>query len=88
MKIETWMKILIGVLLLNLAMSGVNYFKSDPVTVTAEDIQNILDTQREELQRKTNNNVRNKAIKTMVDVTDALGDPSKYDSLRTRAFGL
>jgi len=87
MKLETWVKILVVILGLNLLFVIMNYFRSDPVNVTPSEIQNMLDTQRYEISRDNNKKVRDEAFKIMDSVNVLLHDDSNWDSLRTAAFG-
>jgi len=88
MRISLWDKIVVAFLALNLLFMVMNFFKSDPVQITKDDIQHLLDQQRESIYRETNNTTRNEAIKVMDNVHVLLRDTTKYDSLRAAAFGL
>lgn len=86
MKLETWVKILIGVLAVNLLFVMMNYFKSNPRAITPEDVQQLLDNQRAIIYRESNNQIRNEAFQIMDNVHTFMADTSKWDSLRSEAF--
>lgn len=87
MKLETWVKIFIGILAINLLFVIMNYFKSDPTAITPEDVQQLLDNQRSIIYRESNNQIRNEALKIMDSVHVLMGDTSNWNDLRSDAFG-
>ena len=87
MKVESLLKILIVSFALNFIIGAMNYFKPEPTTITPEDLQNMLDTQKSTLERQVTNTIRNEALKNMLDIHVIMADTAKYDSLWTIAYG-